>query len=227
MTTQQLARHLDVDGEGFRRYRDSLGWRPREDDSIEVEGMGVPRTSGRPMTVTANWLDYRGDLLYAAERFGLPPLHLLGVLLVEAWPPVRGFHRDPRNVREEPGYASDEATPKKISSGLMHTLLSTAAEMCEEYGLFGGERQTRQDLWTPHRSIVIGAAYCRWIVDHLCGGEYDPMLVQAAYNRGKVRYSERDARGDNNAFRLAVFDADRHMRFIRFVNDAVAAGLPR
>ena len=63
-------------------------------------------------------------------------------------------------VREEPGYAGDEATPQRVSPGLMQTLIGTAREA------LGDPSLDRARLLDPAVSLLAGAAVIRRLLDH-------------------------------------------------------------
>lgn len=194
---------------GWRQYHNGIRWRVRESGVIEVEGEGILRTEGNPRTAETNWLDYRANWLAAQEEFSVPVHIALSVMLVEAWPPFHGFHRNPQQDREEPGYTSDEATSHKVSSGIMHTLLSTAQSEHRKRGLF--ERPpTREDLYFPDRSIRAGVAYLATLAERY---GMEPMLLQVGYNAGGVKHNPSDP------FGFYVFDSARHRKYIRANND--------
>ena len=210
-----------IGADGWRRWSGGQGWRQSAQGApIYLEGEDAPpRTSGRPLTALTNWTDSKADLLAACARFpSIHPATALATLLVEAWPPKgRLNHRSAHNAREEPGYRSDAETPDRVSYGKGHTLLSTAQSMEDEYHIFG-ERPDMWALWQPSRSLAYMVAYLHDQAERY--GTLDPMLLQSAYNRGKLAVSERTKDGPNPLL-LSVFGGNRHRRFIEFHNDFV------
>lgn len=194
-------------------------WRRLDDGRIEVEDAGVPRTNGPPRSMELFWEDF-GEQVESARadleaHFDFPE-HLAAYVgamaAAEASRRPHSLHMDPESVREEPGFESDEQTPQRVSAGLLQTLLSTAHQMQDTYGLWSPEA-TREDLFEPGKSILAGLAY----MGHQAGEHHwDPVLVCAAYNAGGVYESE-------NAFRLRVYGVSRIWRYVRYFNDFLAA----
>lgn len=112
-------------------------------------------------------------------------------------------------MREEPGYISDEATPNKVSPGLMQTLISTAR------GVLADPSLNRQWLLEPGNSIRAGTAYItsQWKLTHL-----DPPKVACAYNAGSVVYN---ANATNRwKMRQYPIGTQEHAdRFVKWFND--------
>src|SRR5207253_652812 len=94
-------------------------------------------------------------------------------------------------VRLEPGYVSDEQTPHKVSPGLMQTLISTARETMQM-------SFDRSWLLQPGNSILAGSSY---IARQASLTGFDPPLVAAAYNAGKLAYQN----GGQNRWKLRRF----------------------
>lgn len=160
----------------------------------------IERTFGQPITVRRIW----GRFQVHIEQTGVPVALVLACIATESGGRAGA-------VRCEPGYVSDEATPHRVSVGLMQTLLSTASEVV-------GHPVDRAWLTDPGNSIQAGAGYIKRQAPLT---HYDPVLVAAAYNSGGV-YEERDER---NPWRLRCYPlgTGQHIsRFVRFYNDAVA-----
>ncbi len=181
------------------------------------------RTKGEPMSARTALADYGAAMRQAQDHFGIPLRLLFAMMAIEATRNPRDrSHFNPRSVREEPGYVSDDKTPHRVSPGLMQTLISTAREAAERAGLYPGERLTREDLFIAERSIMVGAAYMRYQIDRVEPDEKgfapdDPILLCSAYNAGSVRET------DKNPFRLLTYGGtSRIEKFIAYHNDMVA-----
>jgi hypothetical protein len=106
---------------------------------------------------------------------------------------------------------ADEATPHRVSIGIMHTLLSTARETL-------GRKVTRKDLLDDAVSIEAGAAY---IAKQRSETLWDPPLVGAAYNAGSIRRNDSAA----NRWKMVMYPigTGAHVdRWVKWYNDAVA-----
>lgn len=214
-----------INGDGWRRWDGGRAWKQeRQGTPIFVEDQETaPRSNGEPLSALTGWLDDKGSYLAGikavAEVADIHPATALATLLVEAWPPKGTlYHRDPLNMRHEPGYVDDASTPHKASYGKAHTLLSTAQNMEDRFDLFG-QKVEMWSLYQPSRSIAYMIAYLADRAEKY--GTLDPMLLQSAYNAGSLYTSEHDANGDPNPFLLGVYDQSRHMKFIKYHNDFV------
>ena len=187
----------------FHGFKDSVRWRLTP-DGVEIEGSGVERTRGAPATVTRVWNDFGDAINRTARARRVPCALIVATICTES-----GGRADA--VRIEPGYTSDEATPHRVSPGLMQTLISTAREAMQMS--FG-----RDWLLIPGNSIEAGTAYIAQ-QGRLTG--FDPPLVAAAYNAGRLAHQA----GAQNRWKLRQFPigTGKHCdRFVRFFNDAVA-----
>jgi hypothetical protein len=184
-------------------FEDSVRWR-LVPEGVEVEGSGVERTRGRPAMAARVW-DAFGDAINQVCRTRQVPCPLLvATICTESG-------GDPDAVRLEPGYVSDEATPGRVSVGLTQTLISTARDtMRMSFG--------RDWLRQPGNAVDAGAGY---IARQAKATRYDPPLVAAAYNAGRLAHQN----GERNRWKLRQFPigTPAHCdRFVRFYNDAVA-----
>ena len=187
----------------FHRYfDDSIYWRYVR-EGVEIDGSGVERTKGKPITVTRIWENYGDIINRAAERYKVPCELIIATIATET-------SGRSNAIRLEPGYISDVKTPRKISVGLTQTLISTAQEtMAMSFD--------RNWLLEPENSIEAGTAYiskqARWT-------QFDPPLVAAAYNAGSLIHQT----GEKNRWKLRQYPigTSAHCdRFIEFFNDAV------
>ncbi|WP_200384010.1 peptidoglycan-binding protein [Rhodocyclus tenuis] len=184
-------------------------------DGVRVDDV-LPRSKGKPTTVSNTWSAYRSVFEKCAAAYGVPVELLVAVACTESG-------GNPQVVRLEPGYDSDEATPARISAGLMQTLISTARAAT------GDKSLDRAALLTPEASVRAGACYIKQqAVTARAPTNFDPPLVGIAYNAGSLRPSgnnrwalvqtERDVK-------LKIFHADA---FVEYFNDlfSVLASAP-
>jgi hypothetical protein len=190
--------------EWHRRFAGSVQWRLTP-QGVEIDGSGVERTKGAPVTATRIWERYGAHVNRIARERRVPCALIVATIATESG-------GDPSAVRMEPGWRSDEETPGRVSAGLMQTLISTAREAMQMS--FG-----RDWLLDPGNSIEAGTAY---IAAQFRLTGFDPPLVAAAYNAGRIV----EQPGAENRWKLRQYPigTGRHCdRFVRFFNDAVAA----
>lgn len=195
-----VRQHLPTLSE-IHQYKDSVPWRltPK---GLEVNGT-VAGTPGRLVTVPRVWGDYRVAMVDAAEHFGVPVELILATACTESG-------GDARALRKEPGYVSDEATPQRISPGLMQTLISTARSTLRDQGI------DRAWLLDPANSITAGTSY---IAEQSGQTHYDPPKVAAAYNAGAI-YSQP---GEHNRWKMRQYPIGTGVhvdRYVAWFNDA-------
>ncbi len=175
---------------------------------VMIDGV-LPRTAGAPSTAARTWSTHRAAFEKCAAAYGVPVELLVATACTES-----GGRAE--TVRLEPGYQSDDATPGRVSPGLMQTLISTAR------GATGDDSLDRAALLDPETSVRAGACYIKQqAVSGRLPTNFDAPLVAAAYNAGALRgtgnnrwglvQTERDAR-------LHVFHADA---FVEYFNDVV------
>ena len=187
----------------WHAFVDGVRWRLTA-TGIEIEGSGVERSAGRPVTVTRIWADFGAAINAAAKTHRVPVELIIATIATES-----SGRADA--VRLEPGYVSDEQTPQKMSAGLTQTLLSTARDAM---GMSFG----RDWLLEPANAVRAGTAY---IAQQSRLTDLDPPLVAAAYNAGRLKHQN----GAQNRWKLRQFPigtGDHVDRFVRFFNDAVA-----
>jgi hypothetical protein len=188
--------------EWHRYFPDSVRWR-LTDLGVEVEASGVERTQGRPATATRIWEQYSEAINRAARSYRMPCELVVATICTES-----GGRADA--VRLEPGYVSDEATPHRVSPGVMQTLISTARDAL-------GMSVDRTYLLDPANSIRAGMAY---VARQSRSTMFDPVLVAAAYNAGRLYYQT----GAQNRWKLRQYPIGTSMhcdRFVKFYNDSV------
>ena len=171
---------------------------------VEIEGSGVERTRGAPTTVSRVWDAYGGEIDRAAKQYQVPVPLIIATICTESGGKANA-------VRLEPGYVSDEQTPRKMSAGLMQTLLSTARNtMKMSVG--------RDWLLVPGNSINAGTSY---IAEQSSVTQLDPPLVAAAYNAGGLY--QQDGAQNRWKLRQCPIGTSAHVdRFVKFYNDAMA-----
>lgn len=193
----------------FHGYQGSILWQLQQ-QGVEIENRGIERTSGAPETVTRIWDEFGDAINQSSEQFGVPAELIVATICTE----TKG---DENAVREEPGYESDEATPNKVSPGLMQTLISTAIDVLDDPTL------TRARLLEPETSIRAGTAYIakRWKVTN-----FDPPKVACAYNAGSVYYND----NPDNRWKMRQYpigSSEHADRFVKWFNDFYAILGPR
>jgi hypothetical protein len=197
---------LSVDLTQFHAFRNGVRWRLTA-SGVEIEGSGVERTGGEPVTVTRIWQHYGKEINAAATEFNVPCALIIATIAVES-----GGKADA--IRLEPGYVSDAATPGKVSPGLMQTLIATARSALP------GEAASidREWLLVALNSIRAGTAFIRGQAGQT---NLDPPMVAAAYNAGGLYHQDGPAnRWKMRQFRIGT--SEHCDRFVRFFNDAVA-----
>ena len=187
--------------EYHRQFDGSIRWRLRS-DGIDVEQQGLQRTPGEPLTARQIWRDHRIPIQTWAARYGVAVELLIATCATESIP-IHG-QRDPNQVREEPGYRSDEATPGLVSVGLCHVTIREARDVL-------GYPIGRAWLKVPFNNFHAAAASIR---AHAGVHGFDPVLVAAKYNAGRLEETGR------NRWRLVT--TQNHLdRFSNWLGDAI------
>ena len=207
-----LARTLPALGTFHAVFEGGLRWRLTR-QGLEIEGRALPGQAGPPQA-TRNAFDWFGpDFRTAAVESEVPIELLVATACTESLGDTRrAATREAamRALRLEPGYESDEATPRRISCGVMQTLISTAQAMLPEL------RVTRALLAEPAVSIRAGALYIR---SQAAQTRLDPPAVACAYNAGAVYRQD----GPRNHWKMRQFPIgtpDHADRFVIFLNHA-------
>lgn len=205
-------RRLSVPHGTRQQAEGGVTWRLAKGGVIVGSEAAPRRTGGAPQTLTRIWETFRRPIEKCAAAYGVPVELILATIATESG-------GKPDVVREEPGYTSDEATPHRVSPGLMQTLISTARETLNEPGM------TRAQLLDPETSIRAGTAYIRRQAGQT---NFDPPLVACAYNAGGLYRQD----GGDNPWKLRQYPigTGKHAdRFIAWFGDALAvlaAALP-
>ena len=190
--------HRAVDG--------SVRWRITT-EGVEIEGGGVERTPGQPKTLTRIWEAFHDPINEFCVLYHVPAELIVATIATES-------SGNPNAQRLDPGYVSDEATPGRVSLGLMQTLISTARDSLTKRGHNPTEID-RAWLLHPQNAIQAGVSY---IQQQSVTTGFDPVLVAAAYNAGGI-YPEK---GDANRFKIRQYPlgTSQHCdRFIGWFND--------
>ena len=212
----------------WRQYKGGQRWRQLSNGYIEVEGKGIPRSTGNPSTILTLQAEYGETITKAALRWDLPERWIYGMIPIEARRLKANRRRmDPISDRYEPGYTHPEDTPKRVSFGLMQTLLSTAREVADRHRItFAVESEvvplTVGMLADPWISVLLGGGYMRFQLNRyegkLDGGAgLDFVYLTGAYNAGSVRYDTEEG----NPYHLVTYSDSRTVRAIEWHNDAV------
>jgi hypothetical protein len=196
---------LSVPHGAQQQAQGGVTWRLAKGGVIVGDEASPRRTGGEPQTLTRIWQAFRAPIEKCASAYGVPAELILATIATESG-------GRPDSVREEPGYTSDEATPNRVSPGLMQTLISTARETLNEPGL------TRAQLLDPETSIRAGTAYIRRQAGQT---NFDPPLVACAYNAGGLYRQD----GEQNPWKLRQYPigTGKHAdRFVAWFGDALA-----
>ncbi|MEE9240707.1 MAG: transglycosylase SLT domain-containing protein [bacterium] len=174
-------------------------------EGVEVEGTGIERTRGEPSTVRRVWNDFGGSIERWAAHYRVPAELILATICTESG----GL---PDRVRIEPGHESDAATPKKVSPGLMQTLIATAREALKNEV---DEDIDREWLLVADNSIRAGTAY---IAFQKSKTDFDPPKAACAYNAGGIYVQT----GPANRWKMRQYPigTSHHAdRFVKWIND--------
>lgn len=189
------------------RYPDGVPWRLVK-DGIEIGGE-LSKPSAPEAALAARVLrDYADAIATASARFPVPAELVVATICTESG-------GNPRAKRLEPGCDIEDPsrTPRRVSVGLMQTLLSTAREALGDDGV------SLTALENPSTSIRAGMAFM-W--RQAGATRFDPPLVACAYNAGSVRY-EGSAGNRWKMVQYPIGTAKHADRFCRYFGGAVAA----
>ena len=217
-----------MNGCEWQQFNGGRRWRFLDDGSIEVEGQGIPRTRGEPVTMRSIYRAMGHTIAWACERAGvfhlLPTAYALIGSEVGSYK-VRQMLR-PGETRRTPYVQTDrERWEKKTrarpdgqySMGPWQFLESTASWMNEKYDLWPElEVITTAELQQPEMSALLAAHYLLHLTD--AEDSSDPVLLQAAWNAGSARPMDVTP---ERPWGLRTFGQDRTGHFIQWYNDAV------
>jgi peptidoglycan hydrolase-like protein with peptidoglycan-binding domain len=195
------------------RYPGSVSWRLTA-AGVEIDG-ALAQPSAAEAALAARVLRDFGDAIATASaRFPVPAELVVATICTESGGAPTARRCEPGCDLEDPS-----RTPRRVSVGLMQTLLSTAREA------LGDEALTLVALENPATSVRAGMAYM-W--RQAANTRFDPPLVACAYNAGSVRFEG----SAGNRWKLCQYPigtgahADRFCRFLTGGMRAVAAGKP-
>jgi soluble lytic murein transglycosylase-like protein len=195
-----------------RVFADSVAW-ALVGDGVAIGGAPPAGTPGEPRTIRA-LIGHRvvgPAILRVAAEEGVPVELVLATIATESAGGRRSVEDAPAARREEPGFVSDEATPHRVSVGLMQTLISTAREVMND--------PTIGDAWlrVPENAIRAGVGYIRRQAPRT---RLDPPVVACAYNAGDVHYQ--GGAGNRWKMRQYPIGTGAHAdRFVAFCTDAM------
>ncbi len=187
----------------FHNHNGGINWKLTE-EGVFVEGSGIERTEGKPLTVTRIWENFGPFINDWASHYNVYCELIIATIGTESG-------GNPNALRKEPKYVSDEETPNQISPGLMQTLISTARETLADNSI------DRDWLLIPRNSIQAGTSY---INQQKTKTMLDPPKVACAYNSGGVY----DQDGTDNRWKMRQYPigtGEHCSRFVKWINDAV------
>jgi len=200
-------------------FSGSVTWRLTP-DGLEVAGK-LEGQAGEPVAARRAFEWFGDPLRRAAAETGVPLELLVATACTEVLGDAKRFptaETAARARREEPGYESDEATPHRVSVGLMQTLISTARQVLPlPEGDPDMAKITAATLEDPAQAILAGACY---IESQAARTRLDPPVVACAYNAGAVY----EQTGAQNRWRMRQFPigTGHHAdRFVIFFNHAM------
>jgi hypothetical protein len=170
-------------------------------DGIVVDNK-LERTGGKMVTVPRVWADFKADIVQAAQHWNVPIELIVATICTESG-------GNPNAIRIEQGWTSDAATPRRVSVGLMQTLISTARDALHDPVI------DRVALLDPATSINAGTAY---IAQQKFDTRFDPPLVACAYNAGGLYPNT----GPANRWKLRQYPIGSGVhadRFVKWFND--------
>ncbi len=185
-------------------YQDSVAW-ALTGAGIAIAGAPARGSGGQLVTVRTIWSKFGPPAARWAEHFRIPVELIVATIATES----RG---DAAAVRLEPGYVDDDATPDKVSPGLMQTLIATAREALRRDDI------DRAWLLDPDNSIQAGTAF---IDRQRRLTLLDPPKVACAYNAGGLYHDPSAA----NRWKMREFPLGRSShgdRFVQWFNDCIA-----
>ena len=186
---------------------------------IEIEGRKLAG-GGEPLAVRRAFAWFGDAFRRSAAETGVPVELLVATACTEVLGDTRRFATPEAAScarREEPGFESDEATPSRVSVGLMQTLISTARQVLPR----GTTRINAASLEDPAISIAAGAAVIAGAAGRT---RLDPPVVACAYNAGAV-YEQIGAANHWRMRQYPIGTPNHADRFVTFFNQAMRLGV--
>lgn len=182
----------------------------------------APARAPGAMLAARRAFDWFGaELRRAAIATGVPIELLVATACTEVLGDTRRFATPEAAAqarREEPGFRDEEATPHRVSVGLMQTLISTARQVlplpAHDPSM---ARITAATLADPAQSILAGASF---IAAQAGRTRLDPPVVACAYNAGGV-YEQRAAANHWRMRQYPIGTPNHADRFVTFFNQAL------
>jgi Transglycosylase SLT domain len=184
------------------RFDGSVSWR-LTDRGVSIDDADPLGTPGQPQTVRRVRDQFGGSIERWSTEFEVPVELIIATICTESG-------GNPLAERDEPGFVSYDATPGRVSIGLMQTLISTARSALGGLPAIDGPW-----LLVPDNSICAGTAY---IARQAQRTSYDPPVVACAYNAGGI-YQQN---GPANRWRMRQYPigTGAHAdRFVAWFND--------
>lgn len=195
----ELWRELGI----FHGMFNSVEWRLTK-QGIAIKGSGIERSGGKPRAVEKIWAAYGEAINLWATYYQVPAELILATICTES-------AGNTAALRKEPGYTSDHATPHRISTGLMQTLISTARWILKNDAI------DRAWLMVPENAIQAGTAY---IASQKMKTHFDAPKVACAYNAGGV-YAQTGLENRWKMRQYPIGSAHHADRFIKWFNDFI------
>jgi hypothetical protein len=221
---------MKTDLREFHNEFSSVKWKLTK-DGVFIQGSGIERTKGKPVTTSRIWNDFKSEIISASTQFHITVEIIIATIATESG----GY---PFAHRFEKGYSSDLSTPHRASYGLMQTLVSTAQETLINWNIkqlkiskysslyYEKIKEIRQRikrlvnqhwLFVAQNSINSGTCYIR---EQDYKTDLDPPKVACAYNSGGI-YAQL---GYNNRWKMKQhpIGTSKHTdKFVKWFNDAV------
>ena len=184
-------------------------------------GEAPARVSGGMLAARRAFDWFGAELRRAAIATSVPIELLVATACTEVLGDTRRFATPEAAAqarREEPGFRDEEATPHRVSVGLMQTLVSTARQVlplpAHDLSM---ARITAATLADPAQSILAGASF---IAAQAGRTRLDPPVVACAYNAGGV-YEQRGAANHWRMRQYPIGMPNHADRFVTFFNQAL------
>jgi peptidoglycan hydrolase-like protein with peptidoglycan-binding domain len=199
--TQMVARqgqdHAAFPAQGAYNWRvDGTG--------LRINSAPARGSESAPANIRRIWEQFGAAISTWSTRLSVPAELIVATIGTES-------SGDPKAIRREPRYTSDEATPDQVSPGLMQTLISTARAVLANPAI------DREWLFVPEHSIQVGTAY---ILQQSLHTGFDPPLVACCYNAGRIALEE-SPRNPWRMLQYPIGTGEHCDRFVQWFNDCM------